>query len=1147
MARVLHASAVEAARLEALNDLAILDTEPEARFERIVAIVCRVLQVPIAAVSFVDVDRVWFKAKRGVEFDEVPRDMAFCAHTVAVDDLLVVEDARADPRFRAHALVRDGDARFYAGAPIRSAAGLAIGVLCAVDLRPRRLTPDERSLLVSLAEVTGDQVELRMANVGLERAIAEQRRTSEELTRAKKRLRVFLDTASDWLWEIDAEHRFTYASARPVGVIPSEHFLGRTAWDAVDADPAGADWLPLREALTRQRPFRQYRVAMPQPDGKLLHLEASGDPVFDEAGRWTGFCGCARDVTAMVEAEGRLREFALRIETLENANVIGVAAGEGAAITSANDEFLRTIGRSRAELQAGALEWSELTPPGWEEVDAAIVDEVLDAGHSKPREKAFVRPDGTHVPVLLTAFLVDRERFTWQALVQDISERRRAEAGMRELSARLRALQESNIIGIAAGTFDQVVSANAEFLRITGYDHDDLAAGRITRAGFVTPRRHDAAARIIAAFQASGRCDPYETEIRQKDGSSIAVMIAAVLTDPERGAWQALVQDISARKTAETRMRELGRRLEVLEAANVIGVFAGEGERLFSANDEFLRMLGRDRRDLEAGALTWPALTPPEWLAGDKVMLQVLARDGRCPLYEKEFLRSDGSRVPVMITAVLLDGERGTWQGLAQDISERRRAEARVADLAFKDALTGLPNRRAFNERLAAVVAHSVGALVFVDLDHFKDVNDTLGHDAGDALLSEIAARLQRAVRKDDVVARLGGDEFAIILAGERDSDDLALVADRVTAALQQPVAFEERTIHPAGSLGITRFPQDGRDVEQLMKNADIALYRAKTQGRRAFCFFDPAMRTATLARIELAAELRQGLAADEFELVYQPVVGLVDGRLRGFEALLRWRHPTRGLLAPPAFLEAADTAGLLAELGDRVLERVADQLRRWRAEGYEPGVVAVNIAGRHFRCPGFAEYLIARLAAHDVTPACLALEITEDVLVAAEDRIEATVQALRAAGIGIALDDFGTGRASLSHLQRFPVDVLKLDRSFVDGIDHDPQKAVLARTVVNLAHNLEMHAIAEGVETESQKATLRAMGCDFAQGYLFARPGPADAMEAWPQPRSPGFRHHRMRRTSVPGLARADAHLRTGDTRGESSTTRRDAPFRRV
>jgi diguanylate cyclase (GGDEF)-like protein len=437
---------------------------------------------------------------------------------------------------------------------------------------------------------------------------------------------------------------------------------------------------------------------------------------------------------------------------------------------------------------------------------------------------------------------------------------------------------------------------------------------------------------------------------------------------------------------------------------------------------------------------------------------------------------------------------------LERDIAARRSAEAEAARLAFHDALTDLPNRRLLLERLQQEVSMAArldrhGALLFVGLDHFKQLNDALGHAVGDALLVEVARRLQRAVRRTDLVARLGGDEFAVLLMGlGRDAETSARGAlemtDKLGQVLRAPCEISGQRLHGTASIGVTLFPADGVDAEALMRHADTALHHAKSQGRDCVHFFQPAMHAAVLAQHELETDLRQALIEQQLWLAYQPLVD-ADGRLRGAEALLRWRHPRRGAVSPAEFIPVAETSSLIIDLGDWVLAAAAQQLRAWCERGQLPPdfYLSVNISARQFHQPDFEQRVRRIFAGACADPRRLVLEITEGVLVRDADAAAAKMQALREFGARLYIDDFGTGYSSLSYLKRLPVDGLKIDQSFVRDLVTDPNDAAIVETILVMARRFGLQVVAEGVETPEQLAQLAAHDCPCFQGYHFSRP----------------------------------------------------------
>jgi len=435
-------------------------------------------------------------------------------------------------------------------------------------------------------------------------------------------------------------------------------------------------------------------------------------------------------------------------------------------------------------------------------------------------------------------------------------------------------------------------------------------------------------------------------------------------------------------------------------------------------------------------------------------------------------------------------------RALQQELAERKQAEERLRYQATHDDLTGLANRTLLQDRLDQSIHYAnrsqrLLAVLLLDLDRFKIINDSLGHGAGDELLRGAARRLEQAVREADTVARMGGDEFVILLAEVAEADDVGLVAKKILENLTRPYLIGGREITVTASLGVSLYPRDGADAATLLRNADVAMYRAKEEGD-TFCFYAPAMNKRMHETLELEADLRCALERGEFLLHYQPKVDLASGEITGAEALLRWQHPQRGLVAPGMFIPLAEETGLIIPIGEWVLATACAQVRAWQLQGLATVPVAVNLSARQFRKADLAEMVHRVLRESGLAPRLLELELTESMIMREPQAAAVTMQQLKALGVKLALDDFGTGYSSLNYLRRFPVDYLKIDRSFISDAASDPSAAAVATSIVAIAHSLGLHAIAEGVETREQLEFLRDCGCDSLQGYYFSRPVPA-------------------------------------------------------
>jgi diguanylate cyclase (GGDEF)-like protein/PAS domain S-box-containing protein len=549
--------------------------------------------------------------------------------------------------------------------------------------------------------------------------------------------------------------------------------------------------------------------------------------------------------------------------------------------------------------------------------------------------------------------------------------------------------------------------------------------------------------------------------------------------------------DIRERKRAEEAMRLQSTALST--AANAIFITDSQGN-IEWLNRAFERMsgyseaevLGRNPRLLNSGKHD-KAFFEAIWrqvLSGEVWRGEVIERHKDGHLYTVE----------QTITPILEGGKVRHFVAIHEDISERKQAEAQIRYMAMYDSLTGLPNRELLREHMQRALASAIRnerlvAVLFLDLDHFKDINDTLGHDIGDMLLQQVAHRLRGCVRSTDSVTRFGGDEFAIIQTDLIHVDGCAALAEKIVSSLGQPYHIGGHEIHSSASIGITLYPFDDGDQEQLLKHADMAMYRAKAEGRNNFQFFDVQMHSEVRERIYMETALRQGLSENQFYLVYQPQIALGDGEMIGMEALIRWEHPERGNIPPDEFIPIAESCGLIQGIGEWVLCSACQQVVQWQREGLDNLRVGVNLSAYQLREMDLALTVERILEETGLEGRFLELELTESMLMENLERSLPTLQRLSEMEVNLAIDDFGTGYSSLSYLSQLPVHRIKVDKSFVTGILDKPQSAAIADAVVNLGHSLGLDVLAEGVESEQQLRYLQMLGCDSVQGYYFSPP----------------------------------------------------------
>lgn len=584
-------------------------------------------------------------------------------------------------------------------------------------------------------------------------------------------------------------------------------------------------------------------------------------------------------------------------------------------------------------------------------------------------------------------------------------------------------------------------------------------------------------------------------------GGSILVVAAGLLL----AAGVAIVRRNLRRQQAEDALRISYRALQSISQGVVI---TDDRRRVVSVNQAYLRMTGYSEAELmgrasPTGLRQEPTQSQPPWMAEELALGREYAAELPCR-------RKDGSVFWCSLSITpLLDAENRLVQTIeiVQDISERRASEEQIRSLAFFDPLTNLPNRRLLMDRLQHAAASGRrkavhGALLFIDLDNFKTLNDTRGHDVGDLLLQQVARRLKGCIREEDTLARLGGDEFVVVLES---LDTQAIVAgeqarrvgDKMLAALNEAFDLNGQDHHITPSIGITLFSPGQTQLDELMKQADLAMYAAKASGRNALRFFDPTMQASVLQRADLEQELREALRQGQMVLFYQAQVD-ESGSVLGAEALLRWRHPSRGLVGPADFIPMAEQTGLIVTLGQWVLEQACAQLARWQALPEMAALtLSINVSARQFRQPDFVAGVLAAVRRHEVQATRLKLELTESVLLHDVDDVIAKMADLQAFGVGFALDDFGTGYSSLAYIKRLPIEQLKIDKSFVRDLLTDSNDAAIAQAIIALAQKLQLSVMAEGVETAEQRNWLIQHGCLMFQGYLFARPVPADAFRA--------------------------------------------------
>jgi diguanylate cyclase (GGDEF)-like protein/PAS domain S-box-containing protein len=821
---------------------------------------------------------------------------------------------------------------------------------------------------------------------------------------------------------------------------------------------------------------------------------------------------------------GRTRYTQLEYDALLANLSIGIAFTRERRFFLCNARFAEMLGYAPDELIGLPGEVICASPESYAAL-GEIAGPLISGGGQLDVEWELRRKDGSSFVARLVAKSLDpanpQQGTVW--IVEDNTEKRRDADELARLLREQEAILATASIGIAFIKDRRIVRCNRRYEEMYGYGPGELE-GKPTAVLYTDISEHAKAGAVYEVL-ARGETSRRVELRRRKDGTTFwsrADGRAVDPLDPHQGSvWT--VEDITDKRRDADELARLLREQELILDNAAVGIAFVRARNLQRCNRFLEEMVGAAPGELvgqssavlfasredweEAGRLAYERTAPGETHDGEWLFQR---RDGstfRCRTRgrridagepEQEWIWSLEDVTAEHAAREWLQSSRDALErAVAERTAELREANARARHLADHDALTGLPNRRLLEDRLTQALALSYRnrkqtAVMFVDLDRFKSINDSLGHAVGDILLKEVAQRLVRQLRVGDTICRIGGDEFVVVLPELKRPADAANVAQKVLEQLSRPLVVEERELIVTPSIGIAVFPDDGRDAETLIRNSDAAMYHAKELGRANYQFFTAEMNQAASRRLALEADLRRALGRDELRVHYQPIVDVKSGRIAGHEALARWQHPQRGLVAPAEFIQLAEESGMILKLGEWVLRQAC----RWATFiGVERGLpVSVNLSPRQFNDPKLVHTVAAALRETGLPARLLQLEITESTAMQHTDVTLATLNRLKALGVSIAIDDFGTGYSSLAYLKRFPVDLLKIDRSFTAELPADADQCAIVSAIVALAHALELQVIAEGVESEEQRAFLASCGCDLIQGHLTGAPLDADA-----------------------------------------------------
>jgi len=867
---------------------------------------------------------------------------------------------------------------------------------------------------------------------------------------------------------------------------------------AIYADQADAE--RIYALLDQHDRIEQERVQVLRRDGSLLWVSENARVIRDESGQPRFYEGTMEDITAQVVAEEALTQSQALYSVLLDNTRDGVFLIQRGKLRFANDAMARILGYSREELVGTT--YMDLVEPEDSETQRQRRQQREDGSRDLQMYEIHLRrKDGRVILCEVRADAVDYQGdIASTGTLRDITDERRQQQAIAEAEARYRELFRDSPAGLFRSGLDgSIIEVNPAMARMMGYDSVEQLRAEVKDMLEVYANPEERRTLTEWAIH-NGAFTQYEIQVRTRDNQRKWVSASVRLDADENGApvsFTGSVLDIHARHEMQQALQRSESKYRTLVEQSQVGVFIMSGSRLTYANNALARMVGRSEDEL-IGIGYFDLVAPEMHRELHAIREQYLATGQLLDEYESCLLHSNGQRVYVRasISPVDLDGVRHTT-GTILDITRQREAESRLRFHATHDPLTGLPNRALFNRRLAERLApddrrgKNAYAVIFLDLDGFKWVNDSLGHGAGDRLLLEIARRLENELVRDVLIARYGGDEFTLLPEGPCDYERVVSIARRVLDLFEQPFEIGGQQVFSSASLGIVLGRPDYESPDQVLRDADTAMYRAKAAGKSGYVVFDEGMHTQARQRLQMETDFRLAFERREFLLYYQPIVTLATGKLVGAEALIRWRHPRRGLLAPADFLPIAEETGLITDLDSWVLHEACRQLADWRLPFPGPGdpVINVNVRETQMASKEMLEDVFHLLQRHALPPSRLRLEVTETVFRSGRKHAVAQLDSLKALGVGLAVDDFGTGYSSLESFAASAFDALKVDQIFVRDLETNPRHRAIVRTITGFARDLGLLLTAEGIETEGQRQLLLELGCEPGQGSLFPKP----------------------------------------------------------
>ncbi|MCH8531976.1 MAG: EAL domain-containing protein [Saccharospirillum sp.] len=1144
----------EQERLASLAGLNILDTPPEERYDRITRLVKQLFQCEIVLVSLVDEHRQWFKSHPGLAVRETPRAHSFCAHAIEQDAIYIVEDARENPAFANNPLVTGPPyIRFYAGVPLHAMDGSDVGTLCLIDPIPRSLPPEDQKTLSAFASIVEEQ--LHQDDV---------RSKIRQVALREEQAKTALLAMPDMVFIVSKEGIFIGSNERPGTLLKTEKLIHRSLQEVLPTILADNVSTAINQALDAQEQVTfEYRLDSERPTyyeirikpvdhsqvvllirdisqevqteveltknrilyKTILHAQSL---FIDEGSSDGAYQSLLDDLLALTSSEyGMIGE--VQYEN-QQPYIIARAISNTAEHHSFFDDQLKNANgqlefRNPNNLLSATLAEEHYLISGSPETDPRRGG--LPSGH--PRLACYIgipiRFKGTLCAILALAnrpqgyreedYLFLEPLLNTIGQFMDANRRREAYEWANKQSRLLSEVSRQTSNGIVISDLEgRIEWVNSAFENITGYTVDEVVGkkpGSFLQGPDTNPNTIE-----FMSSQLKQRAG-FDVELinYRSDNTPYWIRLSCSVLKNEQGipgGFLAIQNDIDSQKRSEFAREDSLRLQDAILETMVDGLVTTNVHGTISlCNSAVEKIFGY----------------APNWLIGKNIKVLMPKKYAhKHDAYMKDYRvnqpkhsimgrtrdltgrRQDGTFFPLEISvSETVDKGESLYVALIRDISDSRDQQIAIERLAYYDPLTNLANRRLLDDRIQQVMSltsrsESYSAMLIIDLDDFKNINDSLGHRVGDVLLNDLGQRILSCIWHADTAARLGGDEFCILLTS-LGTDQLQamerakVVSDRVLAQISQPYLIEGQSLKTSASVGITIFKGENTLKDEIMKQADIAMYEAKQAGKSRVCFFNHNMEKRILNRLKLEADLRHAIAEKQLSVHYQPVVNS-ESLTIGLEALARWNHPEQGWINPEEFIAIAESHQMIIQLGDFVLNKAMEDYVRWKSTAPElKWRVAINISQYQLASDAFLEQVKSALARHDIDPGSLILEVTESTVA---ESIETSIRMmgnLKELGLTFSLDDFGTGYSSLAYLKQLPISELKIDKSFVDDVPNGEEDVKIVQSILSLAKAMELEVVAEGVETSEQWQFLKAQGCDFFQGYLFSRPLPAREVEA--------------------------------------------------